>query len=68
MAFYASLREKVSEGTKILTDQHDQNFQIPLERWSMIDHQVPSAVLQPVSEADTVVIVSSRYQLAHFPR
>lgn len=56
-SFTDSLRGALSEGSKILTDRNDQEFKSSLERWSDLDLQVPAAIVKPVSEADTVVIV-----------
>jgi len=56
-SFIESLRGALSEGSKILTDQNHQEFKTSLERWSDLDLQVPTAIVKPVSEADTVVIV-----------
>ncbi len=55
--FIETLRRALSEGSRILTDQNDQEFKTSLERWSDIDLQVPAAIVKPVSETDTVVIV-----------
>lgn len=60
-SFTASLRGALSEGSKILTDKNDQEFKTSLERWSDLDLQVPAAIVKPISEADTVVIVQPHF-------
>lgn len=60
-SFTESLRGALSEGSQILTDQKDQEFMTSLERWSNLDLQVPAAIVKPVSEADTVIIVRLYY-------
>lgn len=56
--FVSDLRHQLSKGSKILI-QGDPEFAKSNERWTEIDRKTPAVVVQPVSEDDVAVIVSS---------
>ena len=54
------LRQKLSKDTLVLTKE-DPGFSSAHERWSDIDRETPSVIVQPASEHDVTVLVRTSF-------
>lgn len=56
-SFTELLHNLLSKDSRILTNENDLEFNHALSRWSDLDVETPSAIIQPVTEADAVATV-----------
>jgi len=52
-----SLQSSLSKDAEILLDPSSKAFQISMSRWTDVNKQIPSAILQPAYEVDVEMIV-----------
>lgn len=57
LEFFQSLMSLLSSDGKVLMDESSPDFQSSMDRWTRLDLEVPTAIVQPGTEDDVVTAV-----------
>ncbi|KAK7737330.1 hypothetical protein SLS53_006633 [Cytospora paraplurivora] len=59
LTFLSELSESLSSDSRVIADHDSPEFASSMERWSNYGLKVPSAIIQPASEQDIVLVVQA---------